>query len=121
VFAGSAFSGMSNRRRSASRPRDSASAQWRLHAQNLRSRLIGHPSRPNKQDDFALFVREAGKGALEFAQLAGCRGVRRRNERGRHLFNIDGCSSRMAWRTMVYVLVVHDGEKPGPDVRAGLP
>jgi hypothetical protein len=95
------------------------SADW--HAQNLRSRLIGHPFETDKQDDFALFVREAGKGALEFAQLAGCRGVRRRNERRRHLFNIDGCLLSHGVADHVHVLVVHDGEKPGPDVRAGLP
>ena len=106
--------------------RVAAAGQARAHstdrdAQDLCGCLVRHAFETDEQDDFALVAGETGECALEFAQLARGRRIRRGNERRRHLLDVDRCFFAHRAPDHVDVLIVHDGEKPGPDVGTCLP
>ena len=100
--------------------------QARAHCSNrnpedLRRLLVGHSLKTHEQDQFALFFREKAKRMLKLVQLPRSRGIRRGDERRRHLFDANCRAFATGSAHDIDVLIVHQGKEPGADVSSGLP
>src|SRR6202008_1026438 len=102
-------------------PRQTRAHRADRHTEDLRDAVVVHAFKTYEQEHLTLFGSKPGKRAIELNQLPSRRRIGRSRQGRGYVLDVDRRRFARLAPHRVDILMVHNGEKPGADIRSGLP